>query len=98
MPSSINHRDEKQRIGVGQVQVWSRQSAVRQPTLAVASYAHLLLAALRVYGINERRSTIPIPKWQKENANRVSTQKLLQKKLRSGKPSAVCSTRLPWLL
>jgi hypothetical protein len=75
----VNHRDEKQLIGVGQAQVWSRQSAERQPILAVASYAYLLLAALRVYGINERGPTMPIPKWQKENANRVSTQKLLQK-------------------
>jgi len=75
----VNHRDEKQLIGVGQAQVWSRQSAARQPTLAVASYAYLLLAALRVYGINERGPAIPVPKWQKENASgRVSTQKLLQ--------------------
>ncbi|MCH8149790.1 MAG: hypothetical protein IH987_17695 [Planctomycetes bacterium] len=76
----VNHRDEKQLIGVGQAQVWSRQSADRQPILAVASYAYLLLAALRVYGINERGPAIPIPKWQKPNApGRVSTQKLLQK-------------------
>lgn len=75
----VNHRDEKQLIGVGQAQVWSRQSAERQPTLAVASYAYLLLAALRVYGINERGPAIPIPKWQKGSTNRVSTQKLLQK-------------------
>ena len=76
----VNHRDEKQLIGVGQAQVWSRQSADRQPVLAVASYAYLLLAALRVYGINDRGPTIPIPKWQKPNATgRVSTQKLLQK-------------------
>ena len=43
----VNHRDEKQLIGVGQAQVWSRQSVDRQPALAVASYAYLLLAALR---------------------------------------------------
>ena len=74
----VNHRDEKQLIGVGQAQVWSPLSADRQPTFAVASYAYLLLAALRVYGINERGPAIPIPKWQKGNAHRVSTQKLLQ--------------------
>jgi hypothetical protein len=75
----VNHRDEKQLIGVGQAQVWSRHSAARLPTLAVASYAYLLLAALRVYGINERGPAIPVPKWQKANASgRVSTQKLLQ--------------------
>ncbi len=75
----VNHRDEKQLIGVGQAQVWSRQSVDRQPALAVASYAYLLLAALRVYGINERGPALPVPKWQTQSANqRVSTQKLLQ--------------------
>jgi hypothetical protein len=75
----VNHRDEKQLIGVGQAQVWSRQSVDRQPALAVASYAYLLLAALRVYGINEQGPVIPVPKWQAKNLNpRVSTQKLLQ--------------------
>ena len=76
----VNHRDEKQLIGVGQAQVWSPQSVERQPAFAVASYAYLLLAALRVYGINERRPDLPIPKWQKgeDTPGRVSTQKLLQ--------------------
>jgi hypothetical protein len=75
----VNHRDEKHLIGVGQAQVWSRQSVDRQPALAVASYAYLLLAALRVYGINEQGPVIPVPKWQAKNVNpRVSTQKLLQ--------------------
>jgi hypothetical protein len=75
----VNHRDEKQLIGVGQAQVWSRQSVDRQPALAVASYAYLLLAALRVYGVNEQGPAIPVPKWQAKNTNqRVSTQKLLQ--------------------
>ena len=75
----VNHRDEKQLIGVGQAQVWSPQSVDRQPALAVASYAYLLLAALRVYGINERGPAIPVPKWQANQATqRVSTQKLLQ--------------------
>ena len=75
----VNHRDEKQLIGVGQARGWSRQSADRQPALAVASYAYLLLAELRVYGINEQRPAIPVPKWQAKSANqRVSTQKLLQ--------------------
>jgi hypothetical protein len=75
----VNHRDEKQLIGVGQAQVWSRQSVHRQPAFAVASYAYLLLAALRVYETNEHGPVIPVPKWQAKNANpRVSTQRLLQ--------------------
>jgi hypothetical protein len=75
----VNHRDEKQLIGVGQAQVWSRQSVDRQPALAVASYAYLLLAALRIYGINEQGPMVPVPKWQAKRVNpRVSTQRLLQ--------------------
>jgi hypothetical protein len=33
----VNHRDEKQIIGVGQTQVWSPKSVDRQPAFAVAS-------------------------------------------------------------
>jgi hypothetical protein len=76
----VNHRDEKQLIGVGQAQVWSPQSVERQPAMAVASYAYLLLAGLRIYGVDERSPGIPVPKWQAKKATqRVSTQKLLQK-------------------
>ena len=47
--------------------------------MAVASYAYLLLATLRVYGMNEQGPAIPVPKWQAKSANqRVSAQKLLQ--------------------
>jgi hypothetical protein len=75
----VNHRDEKQLIGVGQAQVWSPQSVDRQPALAVASYSYLLLAAMRVYGMNEPGPMIPVPKWQAKKVNpRVSTQRLLQ--------------------
>jgi len=75
----VNHRDEKQLIGAGEGQVWSSQSVERQPALAVASYAYLLLAALRVYGFNEQGLAIPVPKWQVNKGRvRVSTQKLLQ--------------------
>jgi hypothetical protein len=75
----VNHRDEKQLIGVGQAQVWSRLSVERQPALAVASYAYLLIAALRSYGVNEQQPAVPIPKWQAGQTNpRLSTQRLLQ--------------------
>lgn len=75
----VNHRDEKQLIGVGHAQVWSPLSVERQPAMAVASYAYLLLAALRVYGINNQGPTIPVPKWMAGRPHpRVSTQRLLQ--------------------
>lgn len=49
------------------------------PAFAVASYAYLLLAALRAYGVNAQGPAIRLPKWQANKATqRVSTQKLLQ--------------------
>jgi hypothetical protein len=37
----VNHRDEKQIVGVGEAQVRSAQSVDRQPALAVASYSKI---------------------------------------------------------
>ena len=75
----VNHRDEKQLIGVGHAQVWSPRSVDRQPAMAVASYAYLLLAALRLYGSNGEQPSLPTPKWQASQSDtRISTQRLLQ--------------------
>lgn len=74
----VNHRDEKQLIGVGQAQVRSASSVERHPALAVASYAYLLLASIRLYGINEGGPAIPRPKWQNATQHPASTQSLLQ--------------------
>jgi len=75
----VNHRDEKQIIGVGQAQVRSPQSVDRQPAFAVASYAILLLAAARAFGTDARQSTLPPPKWRAEQTRqRLSTQELIR--------------------
>lgn len=75
----VNHRDEKQIIGVGEAQVRSRGSVERQPALAVASYAILLLAAARVYGTDTPRGRLPLPKWlSKRPDERLSTQELVR--------------------
>ena len=75
----VNHRDEKQIIGVGQAQVRSPESVDRQPALAVASYAILLLAAARVFGTETPRGWLPLPKWQsKREDERLSTQELIR--------------------
>jgi hypothetical protein len=75
----VNHRDEKQIIGVGEAQVRSPQSVGRQPALAVASYSALLLAAAQ----ESLMSTMPIhlapPKWQAgQRRLRMSTQELMR--------------------
>jgi len=75
----VNHRDEKQIIGVGESQVWSPLSVARQPALAVASYAILLLAGERTFRGQQTRGALPLPKWQhKDPHQRMSTQELLR--------------------
>ena len=75
----VNHRDEKQIIGVGEAQVWSSLSVARQPALAVASYAMLLLAGERAFQGQQTRGAVRLPKWQhKDPQQRMSTQELLR--------------------
>ena len=75
----VNHRDEKQIIGVGQAQVRSERSVERQPALAVASYAMLLLAAEQAFGQRAASEALPLPKWQRRiPPHRLSTGKLIQ--------------------
>jgi len=75
----MNHRDEKQIVGVGHAQVWSSQSVDRQPVHAVASYAILLLAAAQAFGVDATHWMIPPPKWQmRRSKNRLSTRELIQ--------------------
>jgi hypothetical protein len=75
----VNHRDEKQLIGVGQAQVRSPQSADRDPAFAVASYAMLLLAGAQTYGSDASATCLPRPKWRKAKPRqRLSTQDLIQ--------------------
>lgn len=75
----VNHRDEKQIIGVGQAQVRSPRSVDRQPALAVASYAILLLAAARAFGLDATQGALPPPKWQSgRSKQRLSTEELIR--------------------
>ena len=46
----VNHRDEKDTLGVGQVQLWNVEAVPKQPVLAVAAYSALLLASLIAFG------------------------------------------------
>ncbi|MHC4093946.1 MAG: transposase [Planctomycetota bacterium] len=75
----VNHRDEKQIIGVGEAQVRSGKSVGRQPALAVASYAMLLLAGTRALRTDRREGTLPPPKWQRKHSEqRLSTEELIR--------------------
>ncbi len=67
----VNHRDEKQLIGVGQAQVRSELSVELVPAFAVASYSLLLLAAALTHGFAANQPSSLPPKWR---SNAVATQ------------------------
>jgi len=73
----VNHRDEKDLFGIGQAQVWSKQSAPRVPQFQVAVYAMLLLASLNAYGPKRSKEYLPLPKWRKDEERRPSTLDIL---------------------
>ena len=61
----INHRDEKEILGVGQAQVWNQNSVSKVPALLVAMYSWLLLAGLACYGPKRTVEYEPLPKWRR---------------------------------
>lgn len=62
----VNHRDEKQHIGLEHPQVWNDSSVDRLPAFMVASYSFLLMASLQAYGAKRSDVYICPPKWQRE--------------------------------
>lgn len=75
----VNHRDEKQIIGVGEAQVRSPLSVDRDPAFSVATYATLLLASVQTYGLPGKEVNLPVPKWRASTPKRrPTTQDLIQ--------------------
>jgi hypothetical protein len=67
----VNHREEKDTLGVGQAQLWNVTSVPKQPVLAVAAYSALLLASLKAFGAERGKAYADLPKWRR-NARRPS--------------------------
>lgn len=61
----VNHRDEKDTLGVGQAQLWNRIAVPKQPVLAVAAYSALLLASLLAFGAERGETYAALPKWRR---------------------------------
>lgn len=57
----VNHREEKDTLGIGQAQLWNPASVPRQPVLAVAAYSALMLAALKVLRSRSRERLCRTP-------------------------------------
>ena len=62
----VNHREEKDTLGVGQAQLWNPVSVPKQPAFAVASYSALLLAALQAFGAERGPAFAQLPKWRRK--------------------------------
>jgi len=73
----VNHRDEKQHLGIADAQVWNDQSVDHVPAFMVAAYAFLLLASLDAYGAKRTEDYIQPPQWQRRRT-RPSCQDLLR--------------------
>jgi hypothetical protein len=72
----VNHREEKDTLGIGQAQLWNVTSVPKQPVLAVASYSALLLASLQAFGAERGTAYAELPKWRR-NARRPSCLDLI---------------------
>jgi hypothetical protein len=67
----VNHRDEKDTLGVGQAQLWNIDAVPKQPALVVAAYSALLLASLQAFGTERNEAFQALPRWRR-NAHRPS--------------------------
>lgn len=72
----VNHREEKDTLGVGQAQLWNATAVPKQPVLAVAAYSALLLASLLAFGAQRGAAYAQLPKWRR-NARRPSCLDLI---------------------
>ncbi len=62
----VNHRDEKETLGVGQAQLWNIDAVPKQPALVVAAYSALLLASLQAFGTERGPVYQALPRWRRK--------------------------------
>jgi hypothetical protein len=62
----VNHREEKDTLGIGQAQLWNEKAVPKQPALAVAAYSAVMLAALKVFGAERGNAYAQLPKWRRQ--------------------------------
>ncbi len=62
----VNHREEKDTLGIGQAQLWNPTSVPKQPVLAAAAYSALLLASLLTFGATRGDNYALLPKWRRK--------------------------------
>jgi len=62
----VNHRDEKDTLGVGEAQLWNIDAVPKQPALVVAAYSALLLASLQAFGTQRSEAFQALPRWRRK--------------------------------
>ena len=62
----VNHREEKDTLGVGQAQLRNVTAVPKQPVLAVAAYSALMLASLIAFGAQRGKAYADLPKWRRK--------------------------------
>jgi hypothetical protein len=62
----VNHREEKDTLGVGQAQLWNPRAVPKQPALIVAAYSALLLAARKAFGPTRSAAYPVLPRWRRD--------------------------------
>ena len=61
----VDHRVEKDALGVGRAQLWNQIAVPKPPALAGAAYSALLLAGWEAFGAERGRGCAPLPKWRR---------------------------------
>ena len=72
-----NHRDEKDILGVGEAQVWAKESTARVPAFKVAVYSQMLVTALVHFGAERSDDYLRLPCWRKKRPKRASCQDMV---------------------
>jgi hypothetical protein len=93
----VNHRDEKEILGVGEAQVWNEHSVSKVPALLVAMYSWLLLAGLQCYGTTRTEDYQPLPKWRRgaKRPSCLDLVTLLRKQIADKPPKFATADALP---
>lgn len=76
--AEANFRDEKQLMGIEEPQVRRADAVENVPAFLTATYALLLVSAVKAFGVGGVPSAIPLPKWRKnDKPRRASTASLI---------------------
>ena len=74
----VGFRDQKNGLGIGKAQVWSKNSVKRVPGFMSVCYSMLLMAAMRAFGDERGEQFAHLPRWRSRTPNRPSLRDLIE--------------------